>query len=77
MLEGRIVEYGAALGYGYLRTACGLRLFVHSTETHGLNGRPFRRGRCVTFDIYKTEKAAVAIDIRPVKPAKRRSADRK
>jgi len=77
MLEGRIVEYDAELGYGYLKTADGSRLFVHSTEVYAKNGKRLKRGSHVTFDIYRDEKAAVAIDIRPVTPAKKRPAGRK
>jgi len=76
MLEGRIVEYDAELGYGYLKTADGSRLFVHSTEVYGKNGKHLKRGRHVTFDIYRNEKGAVAVNIRPAMPAKRSPTNR-
>jgi len=75
MLEGGIVEYDAELGYGFLKTACGSRLFVHRTGVRDLNGNRLKRGTHVTFDVFKDEKGVVAINIRPVMPAKNRPAD--
>jgi len=77
MLEGEVGEYDSELGYGYLKTACGSRLFVHSTEVHAKNGKRLKRGGYVTFDIYRTEEGAVATNIRPVKPMKKELVDKK
>ncbi len=64
MEEGIVKSYDTKKRYGYIEFARGPDLFVYHTEIDHDPQEGLDAGDRVTFDIFKTEKGQVAINVR-------------
>lgn len=63
MARGRIKWFNENKGYGFIKRETGADVYVHFSAIRGHGFRTLEAGQVVEFDIVKSPKGPIAVDV--------------